>query len=74
MITQSQYGQLFWWQESPQIHTMITLWGYPLSITNQAEHFLFTFNLFDVSGKLQTTWQQLLAAHDCLFIAMQPKD
>jgi hypothetical protein len=68
MTTQSPYGQLFWWQESPQIHTLITLWGYPLSITSQAKHFIFTFNLFDVSGQLQTTWQQQLSAHDCLFL------
>jgi hypothetical protein len=66
--SQFQYGQLFWWRESPEIHTLITLWGYPLSTIYEAEHFLLDFHLFDVGGKLQTTWQQSLSANECIFI------
>jgi hypothetical protein len=61
-------GQLFWWQESPQMHTLITLWAYPLAVHTQAKQFLLTFALFSVRGELQTTWQQSLQVEECLFL------
>jgi hypothetical protein len=68
VIDKSSYGQLFWWRESPQLHTLITIWGYPLSIESQVENFLLSFKLFDVNGNLQKTWQQPFSAKECLFL------
>ena len=68
VIDQSSYGQLFWWRESPHLHTLITIWGYPLSVESQIENFLLTFKLFDTSGNLQKTWEQSLSAQECLFL------
>lgn len=68
VIDKSSYGQLFWWRESPHLHTLITIWGYPLSIESQVENFLLSFKLFDVNGNLQKTWQQSLSAKECLFL------
>jgi hypothetical protein len=67
-VKESQHGQLFWWRETTQLHTLITIWGYPLAVASRAPSFLLTFRLFDTQGKLQTTWQHLLAAPECLFL------
>jgi hypothetical protein len=63
-----QSGQLFWWRESPQLHTLITLWGYPLAVTSEADSFRLNFKLFDTNGELQTTWHETLTAQGCLFL------
>lgn len=61
-------GQLFWWRERPQLHTMITLWAYPLTVMSPAESYVFNFQLFDQDGALKATWQQTISAADCLFL------
>ena len=63
----NQYGQLFWWRENPNLHTLITLWGYPLAALNQIESFKLTFVLFDVNGNFQTCWERSLNKKQCIF-------
>jgi hypothetical protein len=72
---QLKYGQLFWWRESDEIHTLITILGNPLSLwsgnlgdTDTIERFLLTFRLFNSDGVLQTTWQQTLTTLECIFL------
>jgi hypothetical protein len=73
--SQFQYGQLFWWRENSEIHTLITILGNPLSIRRESiskndkiENFLLTFRLFDSAGALQTTWRQTITTLECIFL------
>jgi hypothetical protein len=61
-------GDLFWWRESPDIHTLITLWGLPLAQEAKANRLTFVFALFNPQGELQTHWQQDLSATELLAI------
>ena len=66
--TDKQHGQLFWWRETPDIHTLITFWGYPLATLSQVESFKLTFALFDLDGNFQVSWELSLSKEQSIFL------
>jgi len=65
-------GDLFWWRESKDLHTLITIFG-DIAATNHIDpsemgHVTLLFALHDTSGQLISTWERPVTGEQTIFL------